>query len=193
MNLTEKALDFANRVHCGMVRKGDPLPYILHPMEAAVIVSSMTRDQNVIAAALLHDVVEDANITPEELEREFGSRVAGLVASETENKRENLSPGDTWMLRKQESVDFLRRCDDIGVKMLYLGDKLSNVRAISRGIRAEGDAFWQRFCQKDPEKHHWYYRSICDATAALCEYPVWQEFNRLICELFCKGEDIGEA
>ena len=54
-------------------------PYILHPLEAAVIVGTMTDDQNLIAAAVLHDVVEDAGVTIEEIEAKFGKRVRELV------------------------------------------------------------------------------------------------------------------
>lgn len=184
MGLIEKALAFAQRAHSGMLRKGSDLPYLMHPMEAAVIAASMTEDENVIAAALLHDVVEDTDVTIEEIRREFGDRVAWLVDSETENKRERLPRAATWMTRKKESIDFLQQCGDIGAKQLYLGDKLSNLRAISRDFARLGDALWQRFNQQDPEMHHWYYRSICNAISELAEHPVWQEFDRLIRETF---------
>ena len=61
-------------------------------MEAAVIVSTMTDDQEVIAAAALHDVVEDAGITMETIEEQFGTRVRKLVESETEDKRADRPP-----------------------------------------------------------------------------------------------------
>ena len=69
------------KAHDGMRRKKSEAPYILHPMEAAVIVGTMTDDQNLIAAAALHDVVEDANITIDEIEVKFGKRVRKLVGS----------------------------------------------------------------------------------------------------------------
>ena len=125
--------------------------------------------------------------TFEEIQDAFGKRVTELVASETELKRAHLPAGETWMQRKQESVSFLQRTQDMGVKMLYLGDKLSNIRAISREFARQGDALWQRFNQKDPEKHHWYYRSICDAISDLSDHAAWQEFDRLICETFNEG------
>ncbi len=80
-------------------------------MEAAVIVSTMTSDQNVIAAAILHDVVEDAGIAMEEIEANFGERVRELVEAETENKREDLPPSETWRIRKEESLDVLKNTD----------------------------------------------------------------------------------
>ena len=183
-NVLDKAIEFAVHAHAGVVRKGSRTPYILHPMEAAAIVGSMTDDPEVLAAAMLHDVVEDAGVTPEQIETAFGARVRELVMSETECKREHLPAADTWQIRKSESVAFLNETKDLGVKMLYLGDKLSNLRSICQGCKLHGEAFWHRFNQKDPEKHHWYYRSIANATAELSGHQAWQEFDRLIKEQF---------
>ena len=103
MELVSEAIAFAVKAHDGMRRKKSTDPYILHPMEAAVIVGSMTDDQNLIAAAALHDVVEDAGVDINEIEEKFGKRVRELVASETEDKRADLPPADTWRIRKEES------------------------------------------------------------------------------------------
>ena len=59
--------------------KGSNIPYMTHPAETAVIVAMMTEDEEVITAALLHDVIEDAGITEEEIKDKFGARVASLV------------------------------------------------------------------------------------------------------------------
>ena len=100
MELVSEAIVFAVKAHDGMRRRKGDAPYVLHPMEAAVIVGSMSDDQNLIAAAVLHDVVEDAGITIDEVEQRFGKRVRQLVECETENKREDLPPEDTWRIRK---------------------------------------------------------------------------------------------
>ena len=63
MDKVTKAIEFATKAHDGMIRKKDKTPYILHPLEAAVIVATMTEDRDVISAAVLHDVVEDTPIT----------------------------------------------------------------------------------------------------------------------------------
>ena len=70
-----------------------------------MIAGSMSEDQNLIAAAVLHDTVEDAGITMEEIGQRFGARVRQLVECETENKREDLPPEDTWQIRKEESLE----------------------------------------------------------------------------------------
>jgi myo-inositol-1(or 4)-monophosphatase len=187
MELVSEAVAFAVKVHDGMHRKKSDLPYILHPMEAAVIVGTMTDDQNVIAAAALHDVVEDAGVTIEEIEEKFGKRVRELVASETEDKRADLPPSDTWRVRKEESLAVLRTTDDIGVLMVWLGDKLANMRSIYRDWKVEGDAMWQRFNQKNVTEQAWYYRSIIDLTERLSDTSAWLEYKTLTELVFGKG------
>ena len=188
MELVSEAIAFAVKAHDGMRRKKSDAPYILHPMEAAVIVGTMTDDQNLIAAAALHDVVEDAHITMEEIEEKFGKRVRELVESETEDKRADLPPSDTWRIRKEESLEVLKNTDDIAVLMVWLGDKLANMRAIYRDFKVEGVAMWQCFNQKDVNEQAWYYRSIAQLTKRLSNTSAWLEYNTLTELVFGKGE-----
>ena len=188
MELVSEAVAFAVKAHDGMRRKKSDAPYILHPMEAAVIVGTMTDDQNLIAAAALHDVVEDAQITIEEIEQRFGRRVRELVESETEDKRENLPPETTWRIRKEESLEVLKNTEDLGVLMVWLGDKLANMRAIYRDFKVEGVQMWQRFNQKDVAQQAWYYRTIVDLTQRLSETSAWLEYKTLTKLVFGKGE-----
>ena len=188
MELVSEAIAFAVKAHDGMRRKKSDAPYILHPMEAAVIVGTMTDDQNSIAAAALHDVVEDAGISIQEIEEKFGKRVRELVESETEDKRADLPPESTWRIRKEESLAVLKNTDDIAVLMVWLGDKLANMRAIYRDFKAEGNGMWQRFNQKDANEQAWYYRSIANLTAQLSDTSAWLEYKTLTELVFGKGE-----
>ena len=188
MELVSEAIAFAVRAHDGMRRKKSEAPYILHPLEAAVIVGTMTHDQELIAAAALHDVVEDAGITIEEIGETFGDRVRELVASETEDKRTDRPPSETWRIRKEESLAVLKSTDDMGVLMVWLGDKLANMRAIYRDFKVEGVAMWQRFNQQDVAQQAWYYRSIAELTERLSETSAWLEYKTLTELVFGKGE-----
>ena len=188
MELVSEAIVFAVKAHDGMRRKKSTSPYILHPMEAAVIVGSMTDDPNVIAAAVLHDVVEDTPTTIEEVEAHFGRRVRELVASETEDKREELPPSATWRIRKEESLAVLQSTADRDVLTVWLGDKLANMRAIYRDFKVEGHAMWARFHQSDPHEQAWYYRSIADLTKSLSDTSAWLEYQTLTELVFGKGE-----
>lgn len=183
-DLVSEAIVFSTIAHDGMRRRKSDTPYITHPMEVGVIISTMTDDQDVIAAGLLHDVVEDAGISIEEIGEKFGARVMELVGSETENKYENLPPEATWRIRKEESLDKLRATNDIDVLMLWIGDKLSNIRAIYKDFLIEGDSIWNKFHQSDIKAQAWYYRSIMKYTDRLANTLAWNEYKTLVEKLF---------
>ncbi len=187
-SLVTKAVAFAAKAHDGQVRKGTDIPYIVHPMEAAAIAAGMTNDQDVIAAAVLHDTMEDAGVSREQIEIEFGPRVAELVAAESENKREDQKAEDTWQIRKNETIEHLRRCTDMDVKILALADKLSNLRAIYRDFCAIGDKLWERFNQNDPAMIGWYYRSFKETCVELDKTTAYAEYVELLDKTFGKKD-----
>lgn len=159
MTLFSRAIEYAARMHEGAVRKGTDIPYIVHPMEAAAIAATMTTDQAVLAAAVLHDVIEDCGVSEEELAAQFGLRVAQLVMSETQLHCGD--PQQTWESRKREALD-KAAAGDRDVRILMLSDKLSNMRAIRRDYHRLGTTLFARFNQHDPRMHAWYYRSCRD-------------------------------
>jgi len=184
MTLFDEAIQFAVEKHSGAIRKRESAPYILHPLETAVIAGSMTSDEEVLAAAVLHDTVEDTDATLEEIEARFGARIAELVASETEDKREGAPASETWRIRKEESLEELKKAEDPAVKILWLGDKLSNMRSFYRAWKISGDVIWESFNQKDPAQQAWYYRSIDSLLSELKGYEAWQEFHSLVETVF---------
>ena len=162
MNMLEEAIIYATIMHQGKVRKLGNIPYILHPLEVAQILSTMTTDQDVITAGILHDIVEDTDGTLPEIEKRFGERVAFLVSSETENDYPGESRDASWKRRKEESLKVLRNTDDQGVRMLWLADKLANIRSVAGNYSEHGEKLWKSFHQRDPEMHHWYYQTIAE-------------------------------
>lgn len=187
MELLSEAIIFAVNAHDSMRRKNSDVPYILHPLEAAVIVSTMTSDQNVIAAAALHDVVEDAEISMDAIEEKFGKRVKELVSSETENKRSDLPAELTWRIRKEETLSILENTNDLDILILWLGDKLANMRAIYRDYKVKGDAVWEQFNQKNINEQAWYYTTIIELTKRLNNTSAWLEYKTLTELVFKKG------
>ncbi|MEG2541333.1 MAG: HD domain-containing protein, partial [Clostridia bacterium] len=140
--------------------------------------------KDVIVAALLHDTIEDTSVSVEDIEKNFGKRVTELVLSETEDKQSDLPPQETWKSRKIESINLLQTTKDIGIKMVFLGDKLSNMRSMYWQHTKRGADLWNDFNQKDPDAHHWYYRTIADALCELKDTSAWQEYDNLIAQLF---------
>ncbi len=161
MTIIERAIQYAVFAHAGTTRKGKRYrPYILHPVEVMTIVSSMTDDKEVIAAAVLHDTVEDTSVKAADLSRLFGKRVMELVMAESEDKMVDLPATASWEARKQATIDHLATLSR-EAKRICLGDKLANIREISRDYAQIGDKLWERFNQKDKRMHAWYYSSIC--------------------------------
>lgn len=162
MNILEEAIVYATVMHQGKTRKFGNTPYILHPLEVAQILSTMTDDQEIITAGILHDIVEDTDGTLSEIEKRFGKRVAELVASESEAEYPGEEKSATWKRRKEDSLRILRGSRDIGVKMLWLADKLANIRSLSGVYSERGEEMWQSLHQSDPAMQCWYYRSVAE-------------------------------
>lgn len=181
--LLDRAIVFAVRAHAGTERRGKGFPYIVHPLEAVEIVATMTADQELLAAAALHDTIEDTDVTVEQLRAEFGDRIAALVASESDIVVEGASEEQSWHARKQATIDRLARASH-DAKIVALGDKLSNMRAIARDYATQGDKLWNLFHAKDPKDHEWHYRGLADALRELKDTFAFQEFEQLINQVF---------
>lgn len=181
--LLDRAIVFAVKAHANTERRGKGYPYIVHPMEAVEIVATMTPDQELLAAAALHDTVEDTEVTVEQLRAEFGERIASLVADESDVMPEGMTEEDSWHQRKQAAIDRLSKASH-DAKMVALGDKLSNMRAIARDYDEIGDALWNRFHTNDPKEHEWHYRGLADALRELEDTVAYKEFESLINKVF---------
>ena len=182
-SLLDRAIIYAVRAHAGTERRGKGFPYIVHPMEAMAIVATLTADQELLAAAALHDVVEDTALTVEDIRAEFGDRVAELVEAESDTFVEGVSESDSWRTRKQAAIDRLAEAP-LEVKMIAMGDKLSNMRAIARDYALLGDGLWNLFHVKDRASHEWHYRGLAASLRSLAGTPAYDEFERLVNQVF---------
>ena len=181
--LLDRAIFFAVHAHAGTERRGKGFPYIVHPMEAVAIVATMTPDQELLAAAALHDTVEDTEVTLEQIREQFGPRVARLVEEESDVFMPGVSEEDSWHARKQAAIDRLSNASR-EAKMVALWDKLSNMRAIARDYAVQGDALWNLFHVNDPAEHAWHYQGLADALRDLSDTFAFQEFQELIDQVF---------
>lgn len=182
-NLVDKAIIFATIAHGGTERRGKGFPYIIHPLEAMAIVATMTNDPELLSAAVLHDTIEDTDVDYEEIKSRFGERIAHLVAKETDIREAPDGRKLTWQERKQRDMDNLRDSSR-EVKIVALGDKLSNMRAIARDYHEKGNQLWQIFRVKDKATHAWRYRGLRDALSELSDTEAFEEFDRLVKEIF---------
>lgn len=180
----DDAIEFATKKHTEQTRKRENTPYILHPLEAAAVAAELTKDEDILIAAVLHDTVEDTDTSIDEVREKFGNRVAELVESETENKREDLPPEETWEIRKKESLEHLKNSTDPAVKILWLADKVSNIRTLYRLYQKEGDALWNHFNMKDIKKQAWYYKTVAELLSDLEDTLPYQEYKQIVDYIF---------
>ncbi len=175
-------MQFAAKANEGQFRKGTMRLYIVHPIEVANLVSSMTKDEEVICAAVLHDTIEDCRgITWDVLKLRFGSRVADMVAQESEDKSK------TWEERKGATISRLKDAP-VEVQMIGLADKLSNMRDIDRDYPKEGDALWTRFRMQSKAALAWYYKGIRDVLEErFSGVQAFEEYCRLVEKNFGPG------
>lgn len=185
-SLLDKAIKYAVDAHCGAERRGKGFPYIVHPMEVVAIVATMTTDKELLAAAVLHDVVEDTPCTVDDIRKEFGERIANLVDAESDKYTEGVSVEDSWHGRKRAAIERLALASK-DAKMVALGDKLSNMRIIARDFNQIGNDLWSRFHATDPRDHEWHYRGLAQSLSELAETEAYQEFTRLIDSVFSRA------
>ena len=173
--ILRNAIEFATKAQDGQLRKGTTRPFILHPLEVGKIVASMTKDEEVICAAILHDTIEDCEgITEELIANTFTKRVANMVAKESEDKSKS------WMERKSHTIKKLRTAS-IEVQMIGLADKLSNMRDIDRDYPECGEKLWTRFRMKDKNVIGWYYKSVRDSLQeSMSDMEPYKEYCALI-------------
>ena len=121
--LVRRARELSEEAHAGQTRKGDALPYATHTAGVAqFLVEVGVTDPHVLAAAYLHDTVEDTDVTPDELRRDFGERVATLVRQMTLSPEEERS-----FEHKHASLARHARSMDDDTKLIKLADRLSNL------------------------------------------------------------------
>jgi (p)ppGpp synthase/HD superfamily hydrolase len=138
--LVRAALEKARVAHEGQVRNGSGgMPYVEHPMRVAALLDEHDYRQEVLAAALLHDVVEDSETTLEELRAEFGDEVAGLVGALTDD--ESI---DSYRERKTEHRERVAAADGEAMA-IYGADKLTNTSTLRATYAEEGEAVRSEF------------------------------------------------
>src|SRR5881409_607713 len=128
LELVRKAYEFSQKHHAGQTRASGE-PYLVHPLEVALVLSEMKMDPVAVAAGLLHDSVEDTSLTIVDIRKEFGEEVAHIVEGVTK-----ISAID-FASREEQQAENLRKMvlamvDDIRVVLIKLADRLHNMRTL---------------------------------------------------------------
>ena len=181
MELSDRFLDaftYASDLHATQTRKGKDVPYISHLMGVAAIVLEHGGTEHQAIGALLHDAVEDQDVTVEEIRERFNDEVAQIVGgctnAETESKSE-------WREGKEKYIAHLSEAGP-SVWLVAAADKLYNARNILEDYRIEGESLWDRFTgEKDGTL--WYYRTLAKTFREIYPSPLTDELGRVVSEL----------
>lgn len=179
--LVARAMEYAAQAHRGDCRKGGDVPYIVHPFEVAMILRENAFEDKIIAVGLLHDLLEDTEVTKSDLKEEFGEEILELVLSASEKLPGREERG--WDLRKKQTINYLQKEASFINKVICCADKLSNARSILRDIEKEPKEFWQRF-SAPKKKQQWYYESLVASLKELEGLKMYGEFTEVVAEIF---------
>lgn len=162
MSIISQAIVFAAERHQHQFRKGSRIPYMSHLLNVCRILGERNCSDEILAAALLHDVVEDTEVTIEEVESRFGNIIAEIVRGATELdklEKRSIEKESSWQERKEHTIHFLEHEASLDQLLVSCADKLDNLRSIVHDHERIGEAVWYRF-NASKEKQSWYYRSI---------------------------------
>lgn len=193
--MNDRALKIAWEAHLNQKRKGSNIPYIVHPIEVAVILIENGAEEDVITAGLLHDTIEDTNVTVDYIKDNFGIRILEIIkgASEIEKlnsntKFTNEEKINSWKERKKNTVNYLKNAS-IEVKLVACADKLSNIRSMSNEFMTLKNDLWQKFNAGCIEQK-WYYESLLESLRDISDYKMYKEFKAEVKKLFQNPEVI---
>lgn len=158
--LVERALRVAARAHDGQCRKATDLPYFTHPAAVALILAKAGfHDEGLLAAALLHDVVEDTDCTLADLAGEFPAAVVTMVSELSETKHASDGSQRPWIDRKREYIERVSQSSR-AVRAIALADKLHNLTTILFDLQS-GEPVWERF-NAAPDRIFWYHETLIE-------------------------------
>jgi len=184
-DLIDRAIEVAVKAHQKQKRKGTSIAYITHPFAVGIILAGAGCSEEVVAAGILHDTIEDARIKRSRIREEFGEKVAFIVEKCTEPDKRR-----SWRERKQHTLDSLKEAG-LDVKFVVCSDKLHNIRTIARDFRKVGERVWKRF-RRGREDQKWYYTSLVAALSSKGDNAsyekLYKELRRKVKEVFSEFE-----
>jgi hypothetical protein len=178
----QRALTLATKAHKNQFRKGTTTPYIVHPVMVSMILREEKLPEHLLLSALLHDTIEDSQVTYKDIETKFGKDVAKIV-SHLSDKDKSL----TWNVRKQHEINFLKRRATSEELIIACADKYHNISCIASDYKTSGMNIWERFnAPKDRQK--WYYKELVKVFKERDNFPknftIYEKFRNKVQEVF---------
>ena len=172
LTLVEKATRIATIAHEGQVRKNDGSPYIVHPYMCALNLMKHGFSEEVVAAALTHDVLEDTELTIDTLLDELGEDVVAIVKTVSEDKTLE------WEDRKDEYIESVRAGSE-DAKAVCIADKIHNAQSVIHAHSVEGEEIWKVF-SREKEKKLLFEESCLAMFKETWEHPLVNEYEELV-------------
>lgn len=186
MSIKEKAKYFAINAHLGQIRKNEPdKPMVMHPLSVGMLLESYGYDDYVVAAGYLHDVVEDTNYTIEDIEENFGSRVASLVKGASEPDK-SLS----WEERKKHTIEETKTLP-LENKLVICADKINNLEDLMIKFQKNGKRDFSAF-KRGEDKQKWYYTNVYNSLIYNEDenLPIFKRLKNVLDIVFNNKEDL---
>jgi (p)ppGpp synthase/HD superfamily hydrolase len=177
MDIVEKALQVASKSHEGQYRKNTDIPYIIHPVAVGMMLLKSGYSEEIVAAGILHDTVEDTPLTLEEIKRDFGAKIAEIVEGSSEPDKSL-----PWKARKEHTIEFLKTASE-DIRAVVCADKLHNIRSIIKDYEQVGEEVWSRF-NAGKEQQKWYYTNIVDSLGAQSSFELLNELRAEVDRIF---------
>ncbi|WP_147534640.1 HD domain-containing protein [Bacillus marasmi] len=177
MNVINRALEVASIAHEHQYRKGTTIPYITHPVAVGMLLLKAGYGDEIVAAGILHDTLEDTDITLAKLESQFGKEIANIVIGCSEPNKSL-----PWKERKEHTIYFLKTAP-MEVRAVACADKLHNVRSIINDLELEGETVWKRF-NANKENQAWYYHNLLESIGYRTTIPLLNDLQEAVYQLF---------
>ena len=171
-NIIEKAIRISVEAHKNQTRKGDDLPYIVHPVMVALKLVKHNFPDKVIAAALTHDVLEDTDYQEEELRKELGDEVLEIIKAVT---NDDSLP---WEEKKKKYVESVRNGSE-GAKAVAIADKIHNLESLLMAYEEQGTSIWKRF-NRGKEQKIWFENEVLKMLKGTWQHPLIDEYENLL-------------
>lgn len=171
-SIIEKAATISVLAHSGQMRKFDDLPYITHPFMVALKLAKYDFPDTVIAAALVHDVIEDTDFPVEQLQAELGDEVLEIVRA--------VSNDDSlpWEEKKKKYVETVRSGSD-GAKAVSVADKIHNMESLLYAYAEQGSDIWKKF-NRGKEQKLWFENEVLKMLKETWQHPLIEEYESLL-------------
>jgi (p)ppGpp synthase/HD superfamily hydrolase len=177
MDVIEKALQVASQAHENQYRKKTKIPYITHPVAVGMILMKAGYGEELIAAGILHDTVEDTRLTLADIEESFGAKIAKIVEGCSEPDKSL-----PWEERKKHTIEFLKTAP-LEIRAVVCADKLHNIRSIINDYEQLGEEVWNKF-KRGKEQQKWYYTNVVESLGCQSAFYLLEDLKIEVDRLF---------